>query len=426
MTAGFCFYSSLSLRKPPAIPRLEGAFEKDSAKQLGEAWAKFFHANGIPVEKADCPYFREAMRLTQQLGDSVQRIPTGSEIDGPYLQSEYDELEEYVAGLKCHWELHGVSVLCDSWTGPSGTSIVNFMIACDGRMFFHKSVDATGQLHNAQYIYQHIREVVVEDIGQGFVVQIVTENGSSFKEACEQLIKEYPRIVWQPCAAHTANLMLEDIGNIPKVDAVVSSAKRICRFFYNHSELHDQMKTKIGGELIQPNAARFGTDFMFLQSFWDSKDKLRQWVVLDEWSDSSWNKEPDYDYTYDSLVSSSWWEDVKWVLDITRSLYAVLRHADSQKTTLSVFMPRMTAARDEMQSLFQMGSEDWKNVMDVVDKKVADIYKDNFMIAAGVLDPEAHYKYDLASNPDYMQAFKMTIQKCRGMTPGRAMMTRSS
>ena len=35
----------------------------------------------------------------------------------------------------------------------------------------------------------------------------------------------------------------------------------------------------------------------------------------------------------------------------------------------------------------------------------------SFSSTAGMLDPEAHYKYDLASNPHYMQAFTMAIQK---------------
>ncbi|VAI88256.1 uncharacterized protein LOC119336156 [Triticum dicoccoides] len=413
VTTDLSIYSDLSCRRAPAPPRLQGVLQKDSAKELGQAWAKFFHANGIPGEKADCPHFQEAMRLTQQLGPVVQHVPTGSEIDGPCLQSEYDELMERVAEWKGWWDLYGVTVMCDSWIGPTGTTIVNFMISCNRRMYFHKSVDATGSMQSIPYLYELIRKVVVEEIGQGFVVQIVTQNESNFKEACGQLIKEYPHIVWQPCAAHTVNLMLMEIGNIPKVDAVLSSAKQICRFFYSYSEpLHAQMKTKIGGELIPPNAARFGTDFMCLQSYWDNKDKLRQWMISNEWEDGPWSREADYDYTYDCLTSCSWWEDVKWVLDRIRPLYAILQHADSPKTrSISGFMPRMIAARDELQSLFQEGSEDLNDFMDVVDRRVADIYDGTLMIAAGVLDPDAHYKHDLASNADYMQAFTMAIEK---------------
>jgi hypothetical protein len=46
------------------------------------------------------------------------------------------------------------------------------------------------------------------------------------------------------------------------------------------------MREKIGGELIQWNATRFGTVFMFLQSFWDRKDMFQAWMISSEWKDS--------------------------------------------------------------------------------------------------------------------------------------------
>jgi hypothetical protein len=43
-------------------------------------------------------------------------------------------------------------------------SIINFMIFCNGCMFFHKSINATGLIQNSDYIYGVISDVVV-DIG---------------------------------------------------------------------------------------------------------------------------------------------------------------------------------------------------------------------------------------------------------------------
>jgi len=54
--------------------------------------------------------------------------------------------------------------------------------------------------------------IVLNDIGPEDVIQIVTDNGSNFKKACKLLAEEYPHIVWQPCLAHTINLILKDIG----------------------------------------------------------------------------------------------------------------------------------------------------------------------------------------------------------------------
>jgi hypothetical protein len=56
----------------------------DSALRLAKTWSKWFHANDVPGRKADCPYFRSAIKLTQQLGDVP--IPKGKDIDGPLLE----------------------------------------------------------------------------------------------------------------------------------------------------------------------------------------------------------------------------------------------------------------------------------------------------------------------------------------------------
>jgi hypothetical protein len=39
--------------------------------------------------------------------------------------------------------MYGVTIMCDSWTGPTGMSIMNFMVYCNCIMFFHKSIDCT-------------------------------------------------------------------------------------------------------------------------------------------------------------------------------------------------------------------------------------------------------------------------------------------
>ena len=114
-------------------------------------------------------------------------------------------------------------------------SIIKFMIYCNGRMFFHKSVNATGDTQNSEYLLDMIGTVVGDEIGAKYVVQVVTDNGSYYKKACQDLVTMYPHITWQPCAAHTINLMLKDIGHFPDVEEVVDSAKRICRFLYKHN-----------------------------------------------------------------------------------------------------------------------------------------------------------------------------------------------
>lgn len=207
---------------------------KDATVTLGKAWAKFCHANDIPGRKLNCLYFKTVIKLTQEHGKGV-RPPSGTQVDGVYLQSNYEELIEIMDGFKTSWKDYGITVMCDSWTGPTMVSIINFMIYSNGQMYFHKSMNETGKLQNSNFLYDCIREVVVNDIGAENVVELVTDNGSNYKKACKTLIQEHKHIVWQPCATHAINLMLKDTGSLSPVDQVVSSAKKISMFFCNHN-----------------------------------------------------------------------------------------------------------------------------------------------------------------------------------------------
>lgn len=238
----------------------------------------------------------------------------------------------------------------------------------------------------AAFLYEEIKKVVVDEIGHKVVMQIVTDNGSNYKKACELLIAEYPHIFWQPCAAHTINLMLKDIARFPEVDEVVISAKRICRFFYNTKRLHEKMRNTVGGELIRPNATRFGTVFIFLQSYFDKKDKFREWMVSADWRNSEWRNEPDFDYVENCLTSSKWWTDLKWVLDSVEPLYTMLRYADQQKNgTTSGFQLRMTNAIHMMEAHFGSGTDEFKKYMSKVAPRVSHLYTDALLNAGNVL-----------------------------------------
>jgi hypothetical protein len=59
-------------------------------------------------------------------------------------------------------------------------------------------------------------------------VQIVTDNGSNYKKACRLVSQNY-QIVWQPCLAHTINLMLKSIKEFTDHKAMIEAARRICR-----------------------------------------------------------------------------------------------------------------------------------------------------------------------------------------------------
>jgi hypothetical protein len=50
--------------------------------------------------------------------------------------------------------MHGVPIMCNLWMCPTGMNIMNFMLYCNGIMFFHKSVDCTEHSQDTDFIYR--------------------------------------------------------------------------------------------------------------------------------------------------------------------------------------------------------------------------------------------------------------------------------
>jgi hypothetical protein len=120
---------------------------------------------------------------------------------------------------------------------------------------------------------------VVADVGENNIVQVISDNGSNYKKTCWYLTNEYLHIIWQPCLAHTINLMLKTIGEFPDHESIIDSAKLIARLLYNHEKLHTMMKNAIGGNLVRLNTTRFGTNYLFLESLLRRKDRFMQWMA---------------------------------------------------------------------------------------------------------------------------------------------------
>ncbi|XP_062217237.1 uncharacterized protein LOC133917347 [Phragmites australis] len=206
--------------------------------------------------------------------------------------------------------------------------------------------------------------------------------------------------------------MLKDIGCFPEVTEVVDSAKRICRFFYNHNRLHAMMREQIGGELVRWNATRFGTVFIFLESFWDRQDKFKAWMVSGEWTNSAWRDEEDHEFTYDCLTNRRWWSDMELVLKAVTPIYYVLRFADQQKSaSISGFLPKMLKVIDGIHATLSNKEELRDRIMEVINTRLRYLLNETLMAAAAALDPEALYRSKLVKKSSSRHAVTLALKK---------------
>jgi hypothetical protein len=56
------------------------------------------------------------------------KLPTGREIDGKYLDENVKEFQKEIGKWKIEWNEFGATLMCDSWTGPTQKSIINFLV----------------------------------------------------------------------------------------------------------------------------------------------------------------------------------------------------------------------------------------------------------------------------------------------------------
>ena len=73
-------------------------------------------------------------------------------------------------------------------------------------MFF-RSRDASDQVKYANLLF-HLLDEVVEEVGAGNVVQIITDNASNYALVGKMLEEKHKTILWTLCAAHCIDLML--------------------------------------------------------------------------------------------------------------------------------------------------------------------------------------------------------------------------
>jgi hypothetical protein len=134
------------------------------------------------------------------------------------------------------------------------------------------------------------------------------------------------------------------------------------------------MKEAIGGDLLHWNATRFGTNYDFLESFLRWKDKFMAWMGSQGFLQSKFSNMPEGSYTYETLTSLSWWDQLKYVVDATESLFSFLRFADEDmKGTLSEVLLQYILVKSQYESLFQGRPSEYKTYMKVNEWQILQI-----------------------------------------------------
>uniref|UniRef100_A0A151UDM9 DUF659 domain-containing protein n=1 Tax=Cajanus cajan TaxID=3821 RepID=A0A151UDM9_CAJCA len=172
-------------------PKIGGGLMKTLKKKLGEAVSKFIIYERLPMNLSNSPWLHNLIIAAAEVGPSV-KCPTPYEVSDVYLEAEYKSMQEWISKLKTTWKEKGVTIMCDGWTDSvNHTHIMNFLVYCSKGTIFLKSIDASNvDSRNTDYYFQ-LLDKVVDEVGEEFVIQVVTDNEKALKAAGQKLMEKF-------------------------------------------------------------------------------------------------------------------------------------------------------------------------------------------------------------------------------------------
>lgn len=170
-------YDANVLKTPKTQPPVGGKIvkmgsSKRSRREVISAICKFFYHAGVPSQAANSSYFHKMLELVGQYGSDVIG-PSSHLLSGRFLQDEILTIKNYLEEYKSSWAVTGCSILADSWKDSQGRTLINILVSCPRGVYFVCSVDATGVVDDATYLYK-LLDKVVEEMGEENVVQVTS------------------------------------------------------------------------------------------------------------------------------------------------------------------------------------------------------------------------------------------------------------
>ena len=192
--------------------------------------AKFCYTSGVSFNALRNPHLQKACNA---LASGFQ-VPSKYIIEGPMLKSEDESITTWKTGML----LKGyVAVTGDGMTNRRRVGCINVEALT---RYGPVHVDtherkAETEAVDADYVAKIFNTSITELGGAARVVNIVSDNETKMRNVWELVKQAHPGVLSLPCSAHIGNLLMKDIGNIPRVHRLLVAVCGICDHVLNHS-----------------------------------------------------------------------------------------------------------------------------------------------------------------------------------------------
>lgn len=199
--------SSSSLSEPERAALIE---------ECDQAWARCWAKNAWAFRAVDCPYFREALRLSAILGDDYLnadqtkiKLPHRTTFVSKTMKQGGDELDRQIkARVRKATNKSGGTIISDGCRSTSKDACINVLLTTAAGTQFLSSVAATEVTKDMKYIANLIIEHI-EEIGSDDIVAVIMDG------ACEGAFKfiteKFPHIQCFICPTHSLDRFMSNI-----------------------------------------------------------------------------------------------------------------------------------------------------------------------------------------------------------------------
>ncbi|KAG2651391.1 hypothetical protein PVAP13_1NG268019 [Panicum virgatum] len=333
---------------------------KEREHEVHKFIARWAYNHTISFNACDYDEFKQMCEAIGQFGPGLTP-PTQDAFRGCLLEEEYARTKSLLQEREAEKMKNGCSIMTDAWSDRRRRSIMNICTNCADGTSFISSKEMPDVSHTSEVIFQLV-DKAIEDIGEENVVQV------------KLLLEKRPQIFWTSCAAHTINLMLQGIVNLPRF-------KKCLRYFTE------------GKELLRSGVT----------SMQEKKDQLSKMVVhsrRDSLKDVKSKKGKDATTT---ILSPAFWKDVKLTLAIFESLVKVLHLVDGDvKPSIGFLYGELLKPKREVKEAFGNVESRFRDVMAVIEKKMNGRLDSPLHLTAYLLN--LHYSY---ANPSIFDKPKM-------------------
>ncbi|KAM0866496.1 hypothetical protein ACQ4PT_042594 [Festuca glaucescens] len=328
---------------------------------------QWFYEACIPFNAVTLPSFDLMLQSIGQYGEDLEG-PTPYQMGGPILKKWKKRVAESFKAHRKTWELRGCTIMTDAWTDLRGRGVMNLVIHSAYGVVFVNSVDCSAVKKDGKYIFELV-DSCIEEVGEKHVVQVVKDNASVNQAASNLLKAKRPNIFWNGCAAHSIDLMLEDIGKLKSVDETITKARGVTVFLYAHTRVLSLMREFLGKDLVRSGITRFATAYLNLRSMLDSKKELQKLFRSDQMDEMGYLKKVKGSEAKRSVRSDFFWEGVDIAVKFFEPLANLLRRMDSDVPAMGFIFGAFLDAKREILARFEDEETNVQKVLDIVDKR---------------------------------------------------------